>query len=91
MKKEGINISDLTMQLRSKMIILVQGKEDLSHISNPTVTQAIKMYSEYYKKFDKKDNYVFKLKPYKNLKLGNVQVDVKYLTPSFSSLKQTIY
>ncbi|OAV63405.1 hypothetical protein Barb6_03764 [Bacteroidales bacterium Barb6] len=91
MEKEGMNVNDIMLMMRHKTVVFLNGREDVSHISEPTITKALKLYSKHWKKQDKKDNYIFRLKPYQMVKLGRVQLDVKYLTPRFTGLKRTLY
>jgi hypothetical protein len=91
MEDTGCNVSDLVRKLKNGDVILCNGRYDLSEISHPTVTKCLEKYSKHYQKHDKKDGYIFKLKPYALTKLGRVQLDVKYLTPKFTGLKYTIY
>jgi hypothetical protein len=92
MDDSGINITDLTLQLRCKKIILLRGSENLENICEQTVRRCLEKYSRCFKKNLRDNNpYMFRLKPYLLTKLGRVQLDMKYLTPRFTGLKRTLY
>jgi hypothetical protein len=91
MQNSGINITDLTLKLRNRKVILCGGRENLENICEQTVRKCLEQHSVHYRKNLKDNPYVFRLKPYLLMKLGRVQLDVKYLTPKFTGLLHTIY
>jgi hypothetical protein len=64
---------------------------DLTHISRPTVTNYLKMYSQHWMANIKPKADGIKLKSYKQETLGYTQYDTKYITPSMTKFGRMVY